>query len=137
METLLYSHTLKKNLLKSEIEFSVFQSRKRLFTLFTFKDNIKKKKMLHSNLVYKFKCNICNNITRTVVQGNIEKYTVKLLPKNPLYPKLMRQNRKNRLKLEEKYTQLFAICEYKTKQLENIKILIYELVSPVSNNLNH
>ena len=38
----------------------VFQSRKRLYTLFTFKDNINK--MLHSNLVYKFKCNICNDI---------------------------------------------------------------------------
>ena len=35
-------------------------SRKRLPTLFTFKDKINK--MLHSNLVYKFKCNICNNI---------------------------------------------------------------------------
>ena len=38
----------------------VFQSRKWLFTLFTFKD--KNNKMLHSNLVYKFKCNICNDI---------------------------------------------------------------------------
>ena len=37
----------------------VFQSKNRLSTLFIFKDNINK--MLHSNLVYKFKCNICNN----------------------------------------------------------------------------
>ena len=38
----------------------VFQSRKRLSTLFTFKDKINK--MLPSNLVYKFKCNIRNDI---------------------------------------------------------------------------
>ena len=38
----------------------LFQSRKRLSTLFTFKDEIKK--MLHSNLVYEFKCDICNDI---------------------------------------------------------------------------
>ena len=38
----------------------VFQSRKRLSTLFTFKDKINK--MLHSNLVYKFKYNICDDI---------------------------------------------------------------------------
>ena len=38
----------------------VFQSKKRLPTLFTFKDKINK--MLHSNLVYKFKCNIYNDI---------------------------------------------------------------------------
>ena len=37
-----------------------FQSRKRLSTLFTFKDKINK--MLHSNLVYNFKCNICIDI---------------------------------------------------------------------------
>ena len=34
----------------------VFQSRKQFSTLFIFKDEINK--MLHSNLVYKFKCNI-------------------------------------------------------------------------------
>ena len=38
----------------------VYQSRKRLSTLFTFKDKINE--ILHSNLVYKFKCNICNDI---------------------------------------------------------------------------
>ena len=38
----------------------VLQSRRRLSTLFTFKDKIKK--VLHSNLVYKFKCSICNDI---------------------------------------------------------------------------
>ena len=38
----------------------VFQSKKRLSTLFTFKDKINK--ILHSNLVYKFKYNICNAI---------------------------------------------------------------------------
>ena len=37
----------------------VFQSRKRFSTLFTFKDKINK--MLHSNLVYKFQCNISND----------------------------------------------------------------------------
>ena len=39
---------------------AVFQSRKWLSMLFTFKDKISK--MLHSNLVYKFKYNICNDI---------------------------------------------------------------------------
>ena len=38
----------------------VLQSRKRIPMLFPFKDKIIK--MLHSNLVYKFKCNICNDI---------------------------------------------------------------------------
>ena len=38
----------------------VFQSRKRLSTLFTFKNKVNK--ILHTNLVYKFKCNICNDI---------------------------------------------------------------------------
>ena len=38
----------------------VFQSRKQLSTLFTVKDKINK--MLHSSLVYKFNCNICNDI---------------------------------------------------------------------------
>ena len=73
-ELILVLPTLGNNHLKFEIEYSVclkknapvfnlkvvFQSRKRLYTLFTFKDNINK--MLHSNLVYKFKCNICNDI---------------------------------------------------------------------------
>ena len=40
----------------------VFQSKKtqQISTLFTFKDKINK--MLHSNQVYKFQCNICNDI---------------------------------------------------------------------------
>ena len=38
----------------------VFPSRKQPSALFTFKDKINK--MLHSNQVYKFKCNICNYI---------------------------------------------------------------------------
>ena len=38
----------------------VFRSRKQLSTLFTFKDKINE--MLHSNLLYKFKFNICNDI---------------------------------------------------------------------------
>ena len=38
----------------------IFQSRKRLSTLLTFKDKINK--IPHSNLAYKFKCNICNDI---------------------------------------------------------------------------
>ena len=38
----------------------VFQSKKQLSTLFTFRDEVKKK--LYSNLVYKFKCNISNDI---------------------------------------------------------------------------
>ena len=38
---------------------AVFQLRQRLSTLFTLKDKISK--MLLSNLVYKFKCNICND----------------------------------------------------------------------------
>ena len=38
----------------------IFQSGKRLSTLFTLKDKIKK--VLHSNLVYKFKCSICSDI---------------------------------------------------------------------------
>ena len=36
------------------------QSRKLLSMLFTFKDKINK--MLHSNLVNKFKCNVCSDI---------------------------------------------------------------------------
>ena len=31
------------------------------------------------------------------------------------------------MKLEEKYTWLLAICEYKTKQLENVKNDIFVL----------
>ena len=38
----------------------LFQSRKCLSTLFIFKDKINK--MLQSNLVHKFNCNICNDI---------------------------------------------------------------------------
>ena len=38
----------------------VFQSNQQLSRLFTFKYKINK--ILHSNLVYKFKCNICNDI---------------------------------------------------------------------------
>ena len=48
---------------RSRIVFNlqvVFQSRKPLSTQFTFKDKINT--ILHSNLVYKFKCNICNDI---------------------------------------------------------------------------
>ena len=53
----------------------------------------------------------------------MEKYTVKLLQNNPLYHKIIVQKKKkNKSKLEGKYTQLLAICEYKTKQLENIEI---------------
>ena len=37
-----------------------FQSKNRLSTLFSFNDKINK--VLHSNLVYKVKCNICNDI---------------------------------------------------------------------------
>ena len=37
----------------------VFQSKTRLSRLFTFKDKIQK--ILHSNLVYRFECNICND----------------------------------------------------------------------------
>ena len=51
---------LKKNAPVSNLKV-VFHSRKRLSTVFTFKDKINK--MLHSNLVYKFKCNICSDIS--------------------------------------------------------------------------
>ena len=49
---------LKKNTPVLNLEV-VFQSRRQFSMLFTFKDKINK--MFHSNLVYKFKCNISND----------------------------------------------------------------------------
>ena len=50
--------------------------------LFTFKDKINK--MLHSNLVYKFKCNVCNDIYYGKTKDNFKVRACEHLGTTPL-----------------------------------------------------
>ena len=105
----------------------VFQSGKRLSTLFIFKDKIKK--MLHSNVVYKFKCNTCNNIYYGKTKRHFKVRACEHLGITPLTGKKVKSTKQKAVfdhVVQTGHNASFDDFESLTKECDEFKLLLRE-----------